>query len=92
MLQVTLGISHFRGRCGRREGAVGWLTGDVGFLGFGFLARIYSFEFFVSSWLLFTSFKHFSSCTIYIREEISKILKCFALTVRGKMIMSVSFH
>lgn len=40
------------------------------------------FNFFNVSLASFISSKHISSCTVYIREEISEIIKCFALTVK----------
>ena len=42
VLQVTLWDLSFCEKCNRREGAIGWLIGHVGFLSFGFLAMIHS--------------------------------------------------
>lgn len=61
--------------------------------GFGFQAMVCSSYFlFLFGFFLSTSFSYFSSCTMYIREEMSKIVKCFALTASGQIVVNVSFH
>lgn len=51
-----------------------------------------SYFLFLFGFFLSTSFSCFSSCTMYIEGEMSKIVKCFSLTARGKIVAGVGFH